>query len=238
MRFWPIVIIFFPLVATVAQETSRSPEDRFPEIMQLIQQKRFPAARKIVEQLRSEFPDNAELHLFETAICEGSGHFARCEDLAQEYIEKYPESVNLDQAYYLLGTAQIKGGSREEGFQSLRSAGEITDDPTLQSQIARTLNSILQSSDRVGIHLGGQPPITEEEKAKLCKISLRILRRALEDFNDTHDAYPESLDQLLDGDPPILLALPMNPFSLEGRFEYTRTESGFDLTEPVGEQIP
>ncbi|MCB9782088.1 MAG: hypothetical protein H6751_03890 [Candidatus Omnitrophica bacterium] len=207
---------------------------RYPEIMKLIQQKKFQEALEIVRPMRKENPENPEVHLFETAILEGMGDFRNCEKLANEFIQKHPESVNLDQAYFLLGSAQVKGGTREKGFEALRKASEITDDPSLQSQIERMIASILQSSDRIGIQLGGAPPITPEQKEKLCRVSIRILKRALRDYFEQRQDYPENLDRLLEGDPPILITLPANPFALDGRFEYRKTESGFELTEPIG----
>jgi len=234
MRVHPFFFTLLCVATSCLAQENKPPVDRYPEIMSLIQEKKFPAAMGIVEPLRKEHPENAEIHLFETALLEGMGEFARCEDLAEEYIHKHPDSVNLDQAYYLLGSARVKGGTREAGFESLRKAGEITDDPSLKSQIERMIASILQSTDGIGIQLGGEPPITDREKSRLRDVSLRILRRALRDYRETHSDYPIQLDQLLEGEPPVLLRLPLNPLAPDGRFEYRNTDSGFEIPETAG----
>ena len=218
-----------------AEETP-SPTQYYPEIADLIEQKKFAEALEVVEPLRKKFPETPEILLFQSAVLEGMGKYSECEDLALEFIEKKPDSINLDQAYFLLGSAQVKAGSRKAGLKALRTATQLTDDPSLSLQVERLIGSVLRSSEHIGIQLGGKPPISREDKEKLANVSIRILRRALRDYYENHQEYPNTLEDLLEGDPPTLLNLPVNPFSLTGRFDYERTESGFTLSEPSGKK--
>lgn len=234
----PSLLLVTHLIASPlahGQDAAAPPIDRYPEIMQAIQAKEFDKALATLGPLRAEFPENAEILLFEIAALEGAKESVRCASLAEDFIRKHPDSINLDQAYYLLGSARIAAGSPEEGGVALRKAREVTDDPSLIDRIDGMLGGKPEPTQRpMGISLGGKPPASPEERKMYAEVSLRILRRAIEDFQSASGAPPGRIEDLLEGDPPVLSRLPLNPLSADGRFAYRRTADGYELSESAG----
>lgn len=230
-----LLLVYFSAASFGQSPESPPPVDRYPEIMQAIQAKNFDRALETLGPLREKFPENPELLLFEVAALEGAKDSVRCASLAEEFIRKHPDSINLDQAYYLLGSARIAAGSPEEGGDALRKAREITDDPSLIDRIDGMLFKKTEPTQRpLGISLGGKPPASIEERKKYAEVSMRILRRAIRDFLGENGAPPERLEDLLEGDTPVLNRLPLNPLSADGRFAYRKTAEGYELSETAG----
>jgi len=182
------------------------------EILSLVEAKKWKQVSDRVAPLREKYPDTPELPLFAAAAEHGLKHPEKCETLAREFLGRFPNSANRDQALYLLGASLLQNRKTAEASQILKEASSTTSDPTLRERI-QLLEKASQLSQRIGIRLGGKPPNGAEEIARACAVAWRILEMAVRDYRGIHGRDPERLDDLLAGDPPILRSLPENPES-------------------------
>lgn len=161
-------------------------------------------------RLRETYPESPELLLFQTAANKELGRNEETRKLAEEFLDSFPDSVNKDQALLLLGTALILSGTRVEAASVLMEASRVTDDPTLLKKIAQTLPPE-KNPIRIGLSLGGKPPESPEEMEKAVRLEERIVEIAVEEYTALYGRPPDLMEDLLQGDPPILKALPEDP---------------------------
>ena len=229
-------LLLFLAVAAVAQPAP-APLDHSPsceikndlnEIAALIEAQKWGEALNRIAPLLKIHPETSELILCEVAALEGLGRHEECQLRAKEYLSRFPDSGNRDQVLFLLAASLAKTSQRDEAIVIYKQAHQITQDPSLKKRIEAVLQDLAKAS-HIGIRLGGKQPSSEEENQALRRIGIRILDMALADYKRTHEQYPEKLDQLLEGEPPALRALPEDPARPGETFGYQREGETYRL---------
>lgn len=185
------------------------------------QQRWFTVLNRSTRLLRT-FPESPELLLFQTTANKELGRNEQTRKLAEEFLVRFPDSINKDQALFLLGSALLLSGTRVEAASMLLEASRVTEDATLKQQIRRMLPPE-KNPIRIGLSLGGRPPETPEEVEKAARLEERIIEIAVEEFTQLHGHPPDLMEELLQGDPPILRALPEDPRRPGSSLPFKRT---------------
>ena len=202
----------YPQSNAVSPATSEAFVQAVEEILGYVERQDWKKVAEMTEPLRKENPDSPELLLFDAAAAHGLGRHSICEEHSRAFLNRFPDSLNRDQALFLLGSSLFQMNRRKESASVLSDASTTTADPRLQARIG-FLEKLLQAPQkaRIGIQLGGKPPEGEAEIERARQVGLRVLEMAVEDFRTVHGQYPENLERLLEGSPPILKALPEDP---------------------------
>ena len=180
------------------------------ELARLVAMEKWNEAARRLEPLRQAHPDQPELLLFNAAAKKGAGDHAEGRRLARAFLDRFPDSINRDQALYLLGSSLLESGSRTEAARVLREASAASSDASFRARITAMLQDS-RPNLRVGIRLGGKPPRGAIEVEREKRAARRILERAMRDYREVHGKNLERIEDLLSGDPPILRALPEDP---------------------------
>lgn len=230
-RLIPWLVLCLWLCSAEGQQASRlsfsSPETQV--IFNLIKEKKWQEALEKVKPLVEASPDSEQVLLIQVAIYQGMGRHAECQARALDYLAKYESSPNRDQVLYIFANSLYQSGKKREAISYMEVADQGTKDPNLKKNITFFLSRWRSELSHIGIRLGGKPPASPEEKQSLKSTGLRILEMALEDYHEVKGEYPQNLQQLIEGDPPILRNLPEDPFNPGKTFEYVREGDGYRI---------
>lgn len=213
-----------PLSPPPRVAVSPAPQQTLQSIFDLITRKHWQEALKQTQEQLKSHPEDPQLLLFQVTALQGMGMYAECQIIARQFLAKYPDSPNRDQALYFMATSLHQASATAEASAALEEASRVTQDESLKRRIAAILGG-LPPEPKIGIRLGGKPPSDRTEVEAAAQVSQRILQRALEDYRRTNGNYPASLEDLLQGAPPILRRLPEDPNHPGRSFEY-RVEGG------------
>ena len=196
-------------------------------ILDLIREKKWQEALERVEPLAQASPDSEQVLLFQVAIFQGMGRHEDCQQKAQTFLGKYESSTTRDQVLYLYATSLYQSGKKQEAISYIEIVDQSTKDPTLKKNSAFLLTRWRAEVNRIGFRLGGTPPTTPEEQETLKRVSLKLLRLALEDYHNVNGQYPTQLQALLEGAPPYLRTLPEDPTNPGKTYEYIQEGEGY-----------
>ena len=202
-----------------------------PELSELLELGNRGNWEEVVERgtdLLKTNQHSPELYLLLVAGLQDMGRYSDCEKEARTFLDKFPDSKNIDQILYLLATCLKQTGKSDESLLFLNKAEQKTGDESLKKTI-QTARQGLLAKKKVGISLSGALPRDKQEASFAQRIELRILVLALENFKKFEGEYPDRLEDMLAGEDPILKKLPADPMNPGTTFVYERQGDSYSL---------
>jgi tetratricopeptide (TPR) repeat protein len=222
-----------PSIVSAASQEQKQPVslsvDHTARLMQLkllADQGQWKVLYKEIGEVTGTLTETPEFCLLKVAACQAVGDHVTCQSTARYYLEQYPNHSGRDQVLYFLATSLFQSDQLEEAQQYLDQAEALTKDPILKSNIQQ-IRQQKGKLNRVGIRLGGIAPEGTVELHLAQQVEVRILQLALELYAADQGKYPDRLEQLLDGNPPILRNLPEDPIRPGETFPYRIKDASY-----------